>query len=244
MSLVYFRAGRLEREAPGPRHKSAQTAGASSGREATTFGDRFYWLLAFFSTRPLNRSLIFRLQYSSLCRIELSRTSQLLPSSFRRRPAGNRPLVGLSPQASGRQKVPRGSSSNDCPASASKSPHFLEAQGRGLPAERGHPALGSLSAWPRRDPPGSYLGPRLCVERRPSGPQLPRRAATRSVPDPPRAGRGLDCLRAQHLPRPARTGSEGRMLSGRCPNERACVRFLSRTLGGLRRRHISMVGHD
>lgn len=127
-----------------PKHKSAQTVGATSGREATTFGYRFYWLFVFFSTCPLNRLLIFRLQYSSLRCIGLSRTSQLLPSSFRRRPVGNRPLVGLSSQASGRQRVPRGSSSNDRPASASKSPHFLEAQGQGLPAERGHPALGSL----------------------------------------------------------------------------------------------------
>lgn len=109
MSFVYFRAGRLERQAPTPKHKSAQIVGATSGREATTFGDRFYWLFVFFSTRPLNRLLIFRLQYSSLCCIELSRTSQLLPSSFRRGP-----LVGLSSQASGRQKLPRGSSSNDC----------------------------------------------------------------------------------------------------------------------------------
>lgn len=209
MSLVYFRAGRLERQAPAPKHKSAQTVGATSGREATTFGNRFYWLFLFFSTRPLNRSLTFRLQYSSLCRIELSRTSQLLPSSFRRRPTGNRPLVGLSPQASGRRKVPRGSSSNDCPASASKSPHFLETQGRGLPAERGHPALGSLRL--ARPPPGSYLGPRLCVERRPSGPQLPCRAATRPEPAPPRAAAALTAC-----PLSTCSGQRGPEVSGGC----------------------------
>lgn len=103
----------------------------------------------------------FHLQHSSFCSIELSRTSQLLPSSVCRCSGSKRPSWIF--QASGRQKVPRGYSSNSCLASASKNAcrPFSESQGQGLPAVRGRPTLGPL---PGPTPHGSYLRSRLCEE--------------------------------------------------------------------------------